>query len=142
MGLLDEILKSLEEAQREAEGRRAPAPRQARPAAPQPMPMPERNSGDDDEESEDEAEDLAQRRQVLVMRRPAPQPVAPRPEPPRRTVADSAPAVARHVVSGPQAADRVRAMLRNPQALRDALIAREILGPPPGLQRIRRLGRR
>ncbi len=29
-------------------------------------------------------------------------------------------------------------MMRNPQALRDALIAREILGPPPGLRRLRR----
>ena len=35
-------------------------------------------------------------------------------------------------------AARIRAMVANPALLRDALIAREILGPPPGLKRLQR----
>jgi len=64
------------------------------------------------------------------------QPVAEEP-PPVRTTVDSRPALAPHQ-QGLQPAQRIRAMLANPAALRDALIAREILGPPPGLKRLQR----
>ena len=139
MGLLDEIMKSLEEAQRQAEGRRAP------PSPPPARPLPERKDdrAEADEADEDD-EPVPVRRAPPPVRRPV-QPIVvaaakPMSVPPTQRPASSVAAVARHVLVGKQAAERIRALMRNPQSLRDALVAREILGPPPGLRRLRRRG--
>lgn len=130
MGLLDEILKQLEEAQQEAEGRK-PSPR------PRPVHKPERETDEDGAEwEEDEAARPSHAPHIPPRRRPEPV-VAHAPEPePQRTTVDSQPAYGPRQ-RGTQPATRIRALLANPASLRDALIAREILGPPPGLRRRR-----
>ncbi|MBN8525801.1 MAG: hypothetical protein J0M02_10740, partial [Planctomycetes bacterium] len=73
----------------------------------------------------------------IPSRRVPEQPVAaPEPEPVRTTV-DSAPAMAPHQMGRAPAA-RIRAAMRDPAQIRDALVVREILGPPPGLRMMRR----
>jgi hypothetical protein len=131
VGLLDEILKQLEEAQREAEGRSRPRP--ARP-----RPVPEREADEDGAEwEEDEAARPGHAPHIPSRRQP--EPVAP-PQPeaaPARTVVSSAAALspsANHV----QPAIRIRALVSNRESIRDVFIAREILGPPPGLRHFRR----
>lgn len=124
MGLLDEILRQIEEAQQQAEGRRQ------RPQAPE-----RETDADGAEWEEDEAARPGHAphippRAAAVAAAPPP---APEP-PPVRTTADSAPAAAPHARGVPPAV-RIRAMLAGPASIRDALVAREILGPPPGLRR-------
>lgn len=130
MGLLDDLVKSLEEAQRDAERRR----RGPIPATPR------------DDRAEADLEDEADGDDVVVRRapprpvrrhEPPPEPVAPEP-PPQRTVASAPVAEAPHTLHGVQSAERIRGLLGNRQSIRDALILREILGPPPGLRRRRR----
>lgn len=126
MGLLDEILKQLEEAQNE--GRPRPQSQQNR--------APERESDEDGAEwEEDEAARPSHAPHIPVRRAPVPVAVVPEPVPARTTV-DSRPGFALREQTLP--ATRIRALLSNPVALRDALIAREILGPPPGLKRLRK----
>lgn len=131
MGLLDEILKQLDEAQQQAEGRK-PSPR------PRPAPRPERETDEDGAEwEEDEAARPSHPPHIPPRRLPEPV-VAHTPEPePQRTTADSRPAPAPHL-RGSLPAVRIRALFASPASLRDALIAREILGPPPGLKHFRR----
>ena len=131
MGLLDEILKQLEEAQQQAEGRK---PSSRPPSAPRP----ERESDEDGAEwEEDEAARPGHAPHIPSRRLPEPV-VAAAPEPePQRTTVDSRPALAPHE-RGLQPAARIRALVSSPGSIRDVLIAREILGPPPGLRRRRR----
>lgn len=127
MGLLDEILKQLEEAQNE--GR----PRQ-RPQAPR---APERELDEDGAEWEEDEAARPGHAPHIPPRQAAQPAVVAAPEPePARTTLDSRPGFALHEQGLP--ATRIRALLSNPVALRDALIAREILGPPPGLKRLRK----
>ena len=131
MGLLDELAKALEEAQQQAEGRRR---------APAPSARDERSEADIDDE--DDGDDVVVRRAPPPpRRRPLPPPVAAAPEPdnvPPRTVPDSPVALAPHEQAGAQAAERIRALVKDAAAVRDVFIAREILGPPPGLARWQR----
>jgi hypothetical protein len=136
MGLLDEILKQLEEAQGQAPRRPQPRP------VPNRQPRPEREMDEDGAEWEEDEEARPSHAPHIPDRRvaaayaaePAPVPQA---EPERRTVTSSAPAAAPHALGAPPAV-RIRAMITNRSGIRDALIAREILGPPPGLRMMRR----
>lgn len=131
MGLLDELAKALEEAQQQAEGRRRAPPR------------PRDDRAEADIEDENDGDEVVVRRAPpppLRRRPPPPPPEAAVPEPdnvPARTVADSAPAIAPHEQRGPQAVERIRALVKDAASVRDVFIAREILGPPPGLARWR-----
>ena len=130
MGLLDDILKELEEAQRPAETR-PPYPSRS------PRGRPEREQDADGAEWEEDEEARPGHAPHIPSRR-APEPATPpAPEPaPARTTVDSRPAIAAHE-RGVQPAVRIRGMLANQASIRDALIVREILGPPPGLRRRR-----
>jgi len=124
MGLLDEILKQLEEAQNEGRPR------------PQSTRVPEREmDADDSEDDEDEAARPSHAPHIPSRRV---EPVAELPEPPpMRTTIDAPPAVSPHE-RGVASALHIRAMLSDRSSLRDALVMREILGPPPGLKWMRR----
>jgi hypothetical protein len=132
VGLLDELAKALEEAQQQAEGRRrAPAPR------------PRYDRSEADIEDENDGDDVVVVRSPPPRRRPQPQPqpevIAPEPDNvPPRTVSDSPVALAPHEQSGPPPVERIRALVKDAASVRDVFIAREILGPPPGLTRWRR----
>lgn len=133
MGLLDELAKALQEAQEQAEGRRRAPPLPPRPR--------DDRAEADIEDEEDGDEVVVRRAPPPPRRRPPPVVEEPAPAPPvvpARTVPDSPPALAPHVVAGPQAVDRIRALVGNAASVRDVFIAREILGPPPGLNRWRR----
>jgi hypothetical protein len=133
MGLLDEILKQIEEAQREAEGR-PPAPR------PRSAPRPERESDEDGAEwEEDEAARPSHAPHIPSRRLPEPVAVVAEPAPARTTL-DSRPAQSPHQ-RGKASSLHLRAMLADRPSLREALVLREILGPPPGLRHFKRPGR-
>lgn len=130
MGLLDEILKQLEEAQDGAQGRR-PRPR------PTPARRPERETDEDGAEWEEDEEARPGHAPHIPARR-LPERPAPAPEPlPQRTTVDSAPALPPHA-RGQVPALRIRALVSSRESIRDVFIAREILGPPPGLRLLRR----
>jgi len=135
MGLLDEILKQLEEAQQQGQGRPPPRPQPRRhPQAPRP----EREADEDGAEWEEDEAARPGHAPHIPARRAAVEETPPAPEPePARTTVDSRPARAPHEIGG-QPAVRIRALISSPGGIRDALIAREILGPPPGLRLLRR----
>ena len=131
MGLLDEILKQLEETQQEGQ------PRPQRRAPPRPSP-PERESDEDGAEWEEDEAARPGHAPHIPTRRREPEAVAEVAEPaPARTTVDSRPAPSPHE-RGVASALRIRAMLTDRSSLRDALVLREILGPPPGLKRFKR----
>lgn len=130
MGLLDEILRQLEEAQGEP-----PRRTRARPD-PAAMPPPERERDEDGAEWDEDDEARPGHAPHIPSRRLPAEPVAAE-APPQRTVTSSAPALAPHAM-GDAPAVRIRALMRSPAGIRDALIVREILGPPPGLRLLRR----
>lgn len=136
MGLLDEILKQLEEAQQQAEGRQRPT---ARPP-PRPRPVPEREADEDGAEwEEDEAARPGHAPHIPSRRLPEVAAVVPAPEPaPQRTVASSQPAEGLAARTWQPPAQRIGALINDRAAIRDLILAREILGPPPGLRRLRR----
>jgi hypothetical protein len=132
MGLLDEILKQLEEAQGGAPRRPQPRP------VPTQMRRPERELDEDGAEWEEDesarpshAPHIPPRRAAVVQAEMAPQAT------PHRTVVSSPAALAPHAM-GDAPSVHLRALMRNPSGLRDAFILREILGPPPGLRLLRR----
>ncbi len=126
MGLLDEILKQLEEAQNE--GR----PRQ-RPQAPR---APERELDEDGAEWEEDEAARPGHAPHIPSRAPEQMAVVDEPAPARTTV-DSRPAPSPHE-RGVASALHIRAMMTSRASLRDALVLREVLGPPPGLKHLRR----
>jgi hypothetical protein len=130
MGILDEILKELEKAQREAEGRGRPDRAPSRP---------ERESDEDGAEwEEDEAARPGHAPHIPPRRSPAAEQPAPPPEPAAvRTTQNSGVPIST-AVRGPDPSVALRAALLDRSRVRDALILREILGPPPGLRRMRR----
>ncbi len=139
MGLLDEILKQLEEAQQEAEGRPRSRPAPSSDAPPGRRDRPERETDEDGAEWEREDETRRPGHAPHIPARTRVEPVQPvMPEPaPTRTTTNSRPAMSvrdRQVVP----AERIRSMLSSQAAIRDLFVAREILGPPPGLKHFKR----
>jgi hypothetical protein len=126
VGLLDEILKQLEEAQNE--GRPRPQPQQNR--------APERESDEDGAEWEEDEAARPSHAPHIPSRTPAPVAVVAE-APPARTTVDSRPAPSPHE-RGEASALHIRAMMTSRASLRDALVLREVLGPPPGLKHLRR----
>jgi len=126
VGLLDEILKQLEEAQNGGQGRARPRPARA----------PERETDEDGAEWEEDEAARPSHAPHIPNRRKEPVAEAPEP-PPARTTVDTKPALSPHE-RGVASAQHIRAMLNHGPSLRDALILREILSPPPGLRRLRR----
>jgi hypothetical protein len=100
MGLLDELLQTLQEASGEQ-------PERARRRPPPPRPAPEPEPPEAKAHHEVEHDTV------------------------HRLVADTAPA---QVASRPVPGDRLRRMLADPQAARDAVVLRTVLGPPLGFR--------
>jgi hypothetical protein len=133
MGMLDDLVKALEEAQERAEGRR-PTPR---PVLRQPQQTPERDEDGAAWEDDPDAPAMRPSETAVVTRQVVMSRAASQPEAAHRHPAATAAALPPHAL-GPAPAVRLRAMLASRAAVRDLLIAREILGPPPGLRRLRR----
>ena len=128
MGLLDEILKQLEEAQQQGQ----PRPQRRAP----PVARPERESDEDGAEWEEDEAARPGHAPHIPSRTPEPVAVVDEPAPARTTV-DSRPAPSPHE-RGVASALHIRAMMTSRASLRDALVLREVLGPPPGLKYLRR----
>ncbi len=131
MGLLDEILKQLEQAQQQGEGRQRP-----RPSQPQPSRLPERESDEDGAEWEEDEAARPGHAPHTPSRRPPERarPAVPEPSP-RRITASSVAELAPHQRAVVVSAARLRALLASPNGIRDLMVANEILGKPLALRR-------